>query len=60
MLLLQLSLEQSVPIVPGFVFASSDKEAVAKGTDAPEAWVTSAISLAKPDTAEVVATGPAK
>lgn len=58
--IVQLSLEQSVPIVPGFVFAANDKEAIAKGTDAPEAWVTSAISLAKPDTAEIVSTGPVK
>jgi hypothetical protein len=47
-------LEQSVPVVPGFVFAANDKEAVVKGSDCPATWVTSAMALAKPDTFNAV------
>lgn len=43
----QLSLEQSVPVVPGFVYAVSEKEASFKVMDQPAGWVTSALSLAK-------------
>lgn len=57
---MQVSIEHGVPIVPGFVFSPSDKEAIVKGADCPAAWVTSALALAKPDTFETVSTGPAK
>lgn len=45
--MVQLSLEQSIPVVPGFVYAVSEKEASTKVTDLPAGWVTSALALAK-------------